>query len=124
MKVHELVARCALAAESADPMPALRAVMEGLRGHVAEIERALQYVSGTGGNARQVFYRSPNLTLLKVCFPSGRGIAPPPSKTISWVGASSKGVIVSPCASPTVIVAWGLEMGDLGSRATMLRGNR
>ena len=76
MKVHELVARCALAAESADPMPALRAVMEDLRGHVAEIERALQYVSGTGGNARQVFYRSPQLTLLKVCFPSGRRTPP------------------------------------------------
>jgi len=76
MKVHELVARCALAAETADPMPALRAVMEDLRGEVAEIERALQYVSGTGGNARQVFYRSPELTLLKVCFPSGRRTPP------------------------------------------------
>jgi len=76
MKVHELVARCALAAESPDAMPALRAVMEDLRGEVAEIERALQYVSGTGGNARQVFYRSPELTLLKVCFPSGRRTPP------------------------------------------------
>ena len=76
MKVHELVALCALAAESADPMPALRAVMEDLRDHVAEIEHALQYVSGTGGNARQVFYRSPQLTMLKVCFPSGRRTPP------------------------------------------------
>ena len=76
MKVHELVARCALAAEIPDAMPALRAVMEDLRGEVAEIERALQYVSGTGGNARQVFYRSPELTLLKVCFPSGRRTPP------------------------------------------------
>lgn len=76
MKVHELVARCALAAESPDPMPALREVIDGLRDHVAEIESALQYVSGTGGNARQVFYRSPQLTLLKVCFPSGRRTPP------------------------------------------------
>ena len=76
MKVHELVARCALAAESGDPMTSIRAVVEDLRDHVAEIERALQYVSGTGGNARQVFYRSPNLTLLKVCFPSGRRTPP------------------------------------------------
>lgn len=76
MKVHELVARCALAAESAEPMPALRALMEDLRAQVEEIERALQYVSGTGGNARQVFYRSPELTLLKVCFPAGRRTPP------------------------------------------------
>ena len=76
MKVHDLVARCASAAESSDPMAALRSVVEDLREHVSEIERALSYVSGVGGNARQVFYRAPNLTLLKVCFPSGRRTPP------------------------------------------------
>ncbi len=76
MKVHELVARCALAAESADPVSSLRKVIDGLRNEVDEIEEALRYVSGTGGNARQVFYRSPELTLLKVCFPSGRRTPP------------------------------------------------
>ena len=76
MKVHELVARCASAAESSDPMASLRSVVEDLREHVSEIERALSYVSGVGGNARQVFYRAPNLTLLKVCFPSGRRTPP------------------------------------------------
>jgi predicted metal-dependent enzyme (double-stranded beta helix superfamily) len=76
MKVHELVARCALAAESSDAMASLRAVAEELREHVDEIERALHYIPGTGGNARQVFYRSPQLTLLKVCFPSGRRTPP------------------------------------------------
>lgn len=76
MKVHELVARCAPAAESDDPMAAVRQVVESLRGEVAQIEDALRYVSGTGGNARQVFYRSPRLTLLKVCFPSGRRTPP------------------------------------------------
>jgi len=40
------------------------------------VEQALAYVSGVGGNARQVFYRSPNLTLLKVCFPAGRRTPP------------------------------------------------
>jgi predicted metal-dependent enzyme (double-stranded beta helix superfamily) len=57
-------------------MTSLKAVMEGLSGDVAEIEQALQYVSGVGGNARQVFYRSPQLTMLKVCFPSGRRTPP------------------------------------------------
>lgn len=76
MKVHELVARFAKAGESADPMVSAREVMEDLRGDIASIERALDYVSGVGGNARQVFYRSPNITLLKVCFPSGRRTPP------------------------------------------------
>src|SRR5688500_2374782 len=76
MKVHELVARFASAGESADSMGAARQVLESLRGDIASIESALAYVSGVGGNARQVFYRSPNLTLLKVCFPNGRRTPP------------------------------------------------
>jgi len=76
MKVHELVARCATARESADPMKSVREVLEGLRGDIAAIERTLSYIPGVGGNARQVFYRSPDLTLLKVCFPGGRRTPP------------------------------------------------
>ena len=76
MKVHELVARFAEALDSADSMDAARDVLEGLKSDLAEIEQALSYISGVGGNARQVFYRSPNLTLLKVCFPNGRRTPP------------------------------------------------
>lgn len=76
MKVHELVARFAAAAESGDSMDAARAVLESMKKDLAAIEQALGYISGVGGNARQVFYRSPNLTLLKVCFPSGRRTPP------------------------------------------------
>jgi len=76
MKVHELVERFTGAAESADPMKSAREVLEGLRGEIPAIESALAYISGVGGNARQVFYRSPSLTLLKVCFPSGRRTPP------------------------------------------------
>lgn len=76
MKVHELVARCAKAGESADAMGAVREVLESLRHDVGAVERALAYVSGTGGNAGQVFYRSPEMTLLKVCFPNGRRTPP------------------------------------------------
>jgi predicted metal-dependent enzyme (double-stranded beta helix superfamily) len=76
MKVHELVALCARAAESENPMGAVRKVLESLRGDIAKIERALDYVSGTGGNAGQVFYRSPDMTMLKVCFPNGRRTPP------------------------------------------------
>jgi predicted metal-dependent enzyme (double-stranded beta helix superfamily) len=52
------------------------AVVEGWRGRLAEIERALGYISGVGGNAHQVFYRSPELTMLKVRFPVGRRTPP------------------------------------------------
>ena len=76
MKVHELVSRCAQARESADPMKAVREVLEGLRNDVAAVEAALDYIPGTGGNANQVFYRAPNLTLLKVRFPNGRRTPP------------------------------------------------
>jgi len=76
MKVHELVARFAQAGESTNPMSAAREVLESLRGDLGGVEQALSFVSGVGGNARQVFYRSPQITLLKVCFPSGRRTPP------------------------------------------------
>jgi len=76
MKVHELVALFAKAVESSNPMSATREVLDHLRGDVEAVERALGYVSGVGGNARQVFYRSPQLTMLKVCFPPGRRTPP------------------------------------------------
>jgi len=76
MKTHDLVARFVKAAENSDPMKSAREVLESLRSDIASIEAALAYISGVGGNARQVFYRSPDLTLLKVCFPSGRRTPP------------------------------------------------
>ena len=57
MKVHELVARCAQARESAEPMKAMRELLESWRDQLAAIEAAVDYVPGTGGNAHQVFYR-------------------------------------------------------------------
>src|SRR5512134_498695 len=76
MKAHDLVARFAAAVSCGDPMAAARAALEELKGHIAEVDEALRYISGVGGNARQVFYRSPDLTLLKVCFPAGRRTPP------------------------------------------------
>lgn len=76
MLVHELVARFAKAGASGNPMSAVREELEALRGDIDAVDKALQFVSGTGGNARQVFYRSPSLTLLKVCFPAGRRTPP------------------------------------------------
>ena len=76
MKPHELVASFAAAVSCGEPMAAARAALEELRNHIAEVDETLRYISGVGGNARQVFYRSPELTLLKVCFPAGRRTPP------------------------------------------------
>jgi len=76
MKPHDLVATFAAAVSRSEPMAAARAALEALKGHIAEVDEALRYISGVGGNARQVFYRSPDLTLLKVCFPAGRRTPP------------------------------------------------
>ena len=76
MKPHDLVATFAAAVGRSDPMAAARAALEELKGRIAEVDEALRYIPGVGGNARQVFYRSPDLTLLKVCFPAGRRTPP------------------------------------------------
>src|SRR5687767_11025801 len=76
MRPHDLVASFAAAVNHKEPMAAAREALEGLKHHTAEVDEALRYISGVGGNARQVFYRSPDLTLLKVCFPAGRRTPP------------------------------------------------
>ena len=76
MKPYELVASFAAAVSRSDPMASARTVLEKLRDDIAEVDEALRYISGVGGNARQVFYRSTDLTLLKVCFPAGRRTPP------------------------------------------------
>ncbi len=73
MQVHELVARFADAADSAE---AVQAEMAKLRGDIDALAALLDYIPGTGGNPRQAFYRSPNLSLLKVSFPNGRRTPP------------------------------------------------
>ena len=42
-----------------------------MRRDIAAVADVLNYLPGTGGNARQAFYRSPSLSLLKVNFPAG-----------------------------------------------------
>jgi len=76
MKVHELVETFGRAGESDHPTDAVCEILESLRGRVEDVEKLLSFIPGTGGNPRQVFYRSPQLTLLKVCFPVGRRTPP------------------------------------------------
>jgi len=76
MQAHDLVARFAVAASSDDPMAAARTVLEELKDDLDAVADALSYLSGTGGNAAQAFFRSPTLSLLKVSFPNGRRTPP------------------------------------------------
>jgi predicted metal-dependent enzyme (double-stranded beta helix superfamily) len=100
MKVHELVATLANAGASTDPMVAVRETLERLRGDIEALERTLSFVSGIGGNPRQVFYRSPELTLLKVSFPNGRRT--PPHDHAAWA---------------TILLLSGMEKNTLYRRA-------
>jgi len=76
MQVHDITARLAAAALSDDPMAAVRGELELLKQDLDAVAQALSYLPGTGGNALQAFYRTPELSLLKVTFPTGRRTPP------------------------------------------------
>ena len=76
MQVHDIVARLAAAALSAEPMAAVRAELDAMSRDPDSVAGALDWLPGTGGNARQAFYRTPELSLLKVRFPAGRRTPP------------------------------------------------
>ena len=76
MQPEDLVAAFSQAASQADPMQAARGIMERLASEPDAVIDALQYLTGTGGNALQAFYRAPQLSLLKVSFPAGRRTPP------------------------------------------------
>ncbi len=76
MEPVDLVTKLSPAAGSADPMNAVRDVVEGFKSNLDAVAGALSYLTGTGGNAAQAFYRSANLSLLKVSFPNGRRTPP------------------------------------------------
>ena len=79
MKVAELVERFTTAvANEADEYAhkAAVAVVNELKNDLAGVADAVSYLTGSGGNALQAFYRAPNLSLLKVRFPNGRRTPP------------------------------------------------
>lgn len=76
MNVHKLTSRFMEITSASNPMTAARDVLTELKGEMAEVEDSLSYLEGVGGNARQSFYRTPNLSMLKVCFPNGRRTPP------------------------------------------------
>ncbi|MBT6274831.1 MAG: cysteine dioxygenase family protein [Chromatiales bacterium] len=76
MDVHDLVSAFSGAARADDPMAAARDVVNELSSDLDGVADAISYLTGTGGNALQAFYRAPDLSLLKVSFPAGRRTPP------------------------------------------------
>ena len=79
MDVAELVSRFSTAIASTEAEYAHKAavsVINELKDDLDGVADAMSYLTGSGGNALQAFYRSPNLSLLKVRFPDGRRTPP------------------------------------------------
>ena len=76
MDVADLVNRFAKAAAGKHPHKAAVRILKQLKDDLPALAEATDYIPGTGGNALQAFYRAPNLSLLKVRFPTGRRTPP------------------------------------------------
>jgi len=76
MNVHNLTTKFMGVVDAPNPMTSARDLLLEMRDDVSTIEGALDYLPGVGGNARQAFYRTPALSMLKVCFPNGRRTPP------------------------------------------------
>ena len=76
MHVPEIVSTMVEAAKGPHALANARHVLHGWSGRLGDVADALGYLEGVGGNALQAFYRSPELSLLKVRFPGGRRTPP------------------------------------------------
>ncbi len=74
--VHTLTSRLFAVADAAKPMVAARDALIQLSDARDDLLAQLDYLTGTGGNALQAFYRTPDLSLLKVSFAVGRRTPP------------------------------------------------
>ncbi len=82
MHASDIVFALKEAAEGPHALQNVRRVLNDWRERIDEIAAALDFIPGTDGNANQAFYRTPELSVLKVAFPSGRRT--PPHDHGSW----------------------------------------
>ena len=82
MHASDIVFALKEAEEGPHALQNVRRVLNDWRGRIDEIAAALDFIPGTDGNANQAFYRTPELSVLKVLFPSGRRT--PPHDHGSW----------------------------------------
>ena len=85
MQVFDLVERGARAANDPNPGAAMHGMLSGLRNRLDDVHEALDFC-GCGEDKdtpdRQVFYRSPNLLMMRVCFCPG--LRTPPHDHATW----------------------------------------
>lgn len=85
MQVFDLVERGARAANEPNPGAAMHGMLKGLRDRLDDVFEALEFC-GCGDDKdvpdRQIFYRSPNLMMMRVCFCPG--LRTPPHDHSTW----------------------------------------
>ena len=72
----DLVARLGQAAHDPQPLAQVTAVLRELSADSAGLLKSLDFFSGRGSDAEQAFYRSPQVSLLKIRFDPGRQTPP------------------------------------------------
>ncbi len=85
MQVFDLVEQGARAANKPNPSSAMHGMLSDLRNRLDDVHEALEFCScGDDKDVpdRQVFYRSPNLLMMRVCFCPG--LRTPPHDHATW----------------------------------------
>ena len=85
MHVFDLVEQGATAVRGPNPCSAVRGMLKGLRDRIDDVHEALEFCGcGNPEEApdRQVFYRSPNLTMMRICLCPG--LRTPPHDHSTW----------------------------------------
>ncbi len=85
MHVFDLVEQGARAAQDPNPCAAVRGMLKGLCSRLEEVNEALDFCGCTDVDNtpdRQIFYRSPNLAMMRIFF--GQGLRTPPHDHSTW----------------------------------------
>ncbi len=85
MHVFDLVEQGARAAKGPSPCGAVRSMLHRLRDRLDEVHEALDFCAcaeAQDAPDRQIFYRSPNLTMMRICFCPG--LRTPPHDHSTW----------------------------------------
>ena len=85
MHVFDIVEQGARAAQGPNPCSAVRDILKKLRNRLDEVHEALDFcgcAKEEDAPDRQIFYRSPNLAMMRVCFCPG--LRTPPHDHATW----------------------------------------
>ncbi len=85
MHVFDIVEQGARAAQGPKPCAAVRGMLKALRNRLDEVHEALDFCAcarAEDAPDRQIFYRSPNLTMMRICFCPG--LRTPPHDHSTW----------------------------------------